>query len=276
MGLMKMTYGEWLKSAQTKLEAAGIGTARLDALILLESVTGHYRAWILAHLENVIDTSQSDKLNNLLKRRVQHEPMSYICGKTEFYGREFLITPAVLEPRPESETMIDLLKDLPDLPSPVGIADVGAGSGALGITAALELANNLVELLDIDDQALIVTKTNVDKFTLSIDVIKSDLLTGLNHNNQILLCNLPYVPDNFRINQAAMHEPKIAIFGGPDGLDLYRKLFNQVQSLTTKPLYILCEALPSQHARLKQIAGKVGYEPYKNQDFIQVFRFLKV
>ncbi|HEY5152814.1 MAG TPA: HemK/PrmC family methyltransferase [Candidatus Saccharimonadales bacterium] len=271
------------------LEKAGIGTARLDVLVLLEYTLDVDRAWLLAHGETPIEPQKLLKLKKLLKRRARHEPLSYVRGKTEFYGREFVLTPAVLEPRPESETMIELFRALPlfaGAQAPIGssgtksrsavhVADVGTGSGALGITASLEVPKVTVDLLDIDREALQVAKTNVDKFTLSLSIVESDLLAGTNGGYDVLLCNLPYVPDDYQINTAAMHEPKLAIFGGPDGLDLYRKLFRQVSKQSKQPLYILTEALPPQHAALEQIASKAGYELYENNDFIQVFKCIQ-
>src|SRR3954465_12642831 len=107
-----MRVKAWLEKATKKLEQAGIGTARLDALVLLEDVTGRDRAWLLAHQEHEISATESAKLTKLVNQRAKHFPLAYVRGRTEFYGRNFVITPAVLEPRPESETMIDCLKKL--------------------------------------------------------------------------------------------------------------------------------------------------------------------
>jgi release factor glutamine methyltransferase len=280
-----MTANAWLKHAQQQLETAGIGTARLDALILLEDSTRIDRAKLLADPETKLTAAQQAKLTKLLRRRALHEPLSYIRGFTEFYGRQFVITPAVLEPRPESETMIELLLGLrkagsTDPKSPnlsqidwdnVHIADVGAGSGALGITAQLELPGAKIDILEIDPAALRVAKTNVDLFTLPIAAIRSDLLAQGGGSYDILLCNLPYVPDDYHINKAAAREPRLAIFGGPDGLDIYRKLFNQVVGLPKRPLFILTESLPPQHEHLQTIAEAAGYQLLKTEDFIQVF-----
>lgn len=267
-----MKANDWLVKATKQLEQAGIGTARLDALVLLEDITGVDRAKLLAEPGLEISASQAKKLKNLFSQRAQHIPLAYIRGITEFYGREFLITPAVLEPRPESETIIDLLKNLSGLPAQPRIGDVGTGSGALGITAKLELPEARLELIEIDPEALEVVKTNVDKFTLEIPVIESDLLATTTTAYEVLLCNLPYVPDDYRINTAALHEPRLAIFGGPDGLDVYRKLFKQLAPRPIKPLYILSESLPWEHAKLKAIAQSAGYRMAQEIDFIQLFK----
>ena len=267
-----MTVNEWLILGQEELDSAGIGTARLDCLVLLENVLNVDRAKLLAEPDAEITKPNITKLAKLLNSRTQHTPLAYLLGKTEFYGRNFMISSAVLEPRPESETMIDLLKQLPDLPSKPLLADVGAGSGALGITAKLEMPYLDVEFLEIDENALKIAQVNVDKYTIGISVIKSDLLSNSGQANAILLCNLPYVPDDYQINEAAAMEPRLAIFGGQDGLDVYRRLFEQVRALDIQPLYLLTESLPPQHVELADIANKSGYKQSQEVDFIQVFR----
>lgn len=275
-----MTCSNWLIQASAFLEASGIETARLDALVLLEDCLAKDRSWLLAHPETKLSTVQEATLKKLLKRRANHEPLAYVRGQCEFYNYQFVLTPAVLQPRPESETFIDLVKALvndgslrPKGPSGLQIADVGTGSGAIGITLALEIPNCQVELLEVDPKAAVVAKINVDKFTLNISVTISNLLEGSNRAFDALVCNLPYVPDDFQINRAALHEPPIAIFGGPDGLDVYRQLFNQVRKRTSKPLFILTEALPPQHKDLQAIAQEVDYRLLKTDDFIQVFQY---
>jgi methylase of polypeptide subunit release factors len=112
---------------------------------------------------------------------------------------------------------------------------------------------------------------NVDKFTLNISIFESDLLAQSPQNYHVLLANLPYVPDDQPINRAATYEPELAIFAGFDGLYQYRRLFSQAAKLAIKPLYILSEAFPPQHAQLVEEAEKQGYELLNTVEFIQVF-----
>jgi release factor glutamine methyltransferase len=267
-----MQFEQWLKNATLQLSAVGIESARLDAIILAEDVTQKDRAWLLANSKEIIDSTKLAKLQNLLNIRTHHTPIAYMRGKAEFYGRNFIITPSVLVPRPETETMVDMVIKLSaSVKTPV-ISDVGTGSGALGVTVALELPRAQVELIDIDDEVLKVAKRNVDLFTLKICVVNSNLLLNSTQQSEILMCNLPYVPDDYIVNLSALHEPKLAIFGGPDGLDIYRQLFAQISIQMHKPLYILLEALPSQHSQLTLIAEEVGYRLVKTDDFIQLFK----
>jgi release factor glutamine methyltransferase len=269
-----MSVDSWLRQAQQKLTAAGVGSARLDALVLLEDTTGQDRALLLAHPETELTAGQLKTLEKQIERRALHVPLAYIRGKTEFYGREFTINAHVLEPRPESETIIELLLQLrPPVDSLV--VDIGTGSGALAITAACELPGIRVAATDLDPKCLEVARNNAEKHTSDITFLEGDLLEPLgSEQSYTLLCNLPYVPDGFHINQAAGHEPRLAIFGGPDGLDVYRKLFQQigVQPRAQRPTHIITESLPPQHAALAAMAKRAGYGQDIDQDFIQQFQ----
>jgi release factor glutamine methyltransferase len=264
----------WLATATAVLTRAGIATARLDCLVLLEDCLGKDRAHILAHPELDLTNEHLQTLNEQIKRRVRHVPLAYIRGKTEFYGREFIVNNNVLEPRPESETIIDLLKKYVHTEG-VTIIDVGTGSGALAITAKLELPKTSVAAIDIDSRCLEVARQNAVDLKADIRILQGDLLNPIAASlptQYILLCNLPYVPNSFQINTAAGHEPRIAIFGGVDGLDPYRSLFAQIESLPHKPQLIITEAMPPQHPELAELAAQYGFALETEEDFIQVFR----
>jgi release factor glutamine methyltransferase len=268
-----MKVNDYLTRAVERLDAAGITTARLDCLVLLEDVLNTNSTQILAHPERNITEVQQQKLTTMITKRSQHIPLAYIRGKTEFYGREFIINNTVLEPRPESETLIELLLSLP-AGQRKNIIDVGTGSGALAITAALELPGSRVIALDIDTHCLDITQQNARKHQANIEIIESNLLQQLPDGidqSAVFLCNLPYVPNDFQINTAASHEPRLAIFGGPDGLDLFRRLFKQLQAKPITTLCVLCESLPPQHPQLAHIAESCGFRLATERDFIQLF-----
>lgn len=265
-----MKINEFIDLAVKGLSAADVPSARLDTLILMEDALGKERSWILAHPDIELNREQINKLNRQVKRRANHEPLAYIRGFSEFYGRRFRVNRHVLEPRPESETMISLLKELP-LPHAPRIADIGAGTGCLGITAALEKPAAKVHLYEIDSGAIAVARHNLHAFELHIPIYKRDLLSRPAGAYDVVLANLPYVPDTWNINRAARLEPKIAIRGGHDGLSLYKRLFEQIAKLTWQPKFVLTEALPPQHGKLAQIATTMGYRLRQTEDFIQVF-----
>ncbi len=293
-----MEVVNWIELNYKILEGANIRTARLDAQVLLCDVLDVDKSWLHAHSEFKLTNEQVNLLNGQIERRKNHQPLAYIRGKQEFYGREFYVNSDTLTPRPETETMIDLLKEWMGQQSKVvgsdklQIIDVGTGSGCIIITAALEFANytqvpsseepNISYTgLDISDGALKIAEKNAQKHDVSIDfehfdltkdTVQSHLVAG--ESPLVVLANLPYVPVNFPINQAAAHEPPIALFGGEDGLDYYRLLFRQLPAQTTENDHskiIFTESLPQQHTSLNKIALESGYDLTAERDLIQVF-----
>jgi release factor glutamine methyltransferase len=166
--------------------------------------------------------------------------------------------------------MIDALKDLSIMPGS-HILDIGTGSGCIAITTALELPDTFVAACDIDIECLKIANLNTVELQANVSLFRSNLLSNAK-SADIIVANLPYVPDNFQINTAATHEPHHALFGGADGLDLYRKLFGQLSITSPKPRYILTESLPPQHESLAAIGKAAGFTLLKTDDFIQVFK----
>lgn len=267
-----MTTQEFLGNATKTLNQAGVTSARLDCLILLEDCLGLDRAVILAHPETEISAPQLARLNKQITQRVKHTPLAYIRGKAPFYGREFEVNEHVLVPRPETETMIEMLKKLP-LPATPVIADIGTGTGCIGITAALEIPDAKTYLTDIDEHALAVAEANAKLLGAKVTCLKSDLLESADAYD-VILANLPYVPERYAINQAAEHEPKHAIFAGKDGLNLYRRFWEQIAGMSKKPTYVLTESLPVQHPDLTALAEASGYKQLEARDFVQAFRLV--
>lgn len=269
------TVSDNLKQATYQLEQVGIETARLDSLVLLGDVTGKDRAHLLAHPELELAAEQIKKLKSLLDRRAQHEPLAYVRKKSEFYGRNFIISHYVLEPRPESEMMIQLLKSHHSQHSFKTIIDVGTGSGALAITAQLELPKTTVFGIDIDPNCLAVASQNAQKYDLSIDFKLGNLLeptTNIDIEGPVaILANLPYVPDAYQINKAASHEPRLAIFGGKDGLDLFRQMFEHTAEYSDQAIFVFTESMLAQHTGLANIARAQKFTEIEESDFIQVF-----
>ncbi|MDB5160664.1 MAG: modification methylase, HemK family protein [Candidatus Saccharibacteria bacterium] len=265
-----MTLAVLLKEGEQTLSKSGIPSARLDTLILLEDLLARDRSWLLAHPEVEVSAVQATGFRRKIKKRTTHEPLSYIRGFSDFYGRTFKVNRRVLVPRPESEAMIELLKTL-ELPKNPTIADIGTGTGCLGITAALELHGAAVDLYDIDSSALAVARHNAHLHEVHVGIHKRDLLNRPARRYDALLANLPYVPDSWKLNEAAMHEPRLAQSGGKDGLDLYRRFFKQLETLGWDNLVVLTEALAPQHEELARLAKTCGFGQLRTQGLIQVF-----
>ncbi len=302
---LRMKLDELLRQSINQLSSASVPTPRLDCLVLLEDLTEKSRGWLLAHPEFEVSQDNIKTLTKQLERRVKHEPLAYIRGKSEFYGREFIVNEHTLQPRPESETMIELLeKFISNHRSPISIngkpaanerpqnsisgsagdmakgtitiVDVGTGSGCLAITAKLLHPSSIVHATDIDAECIQTTRLNAAKHQVEVSLHQGNLIEPLlpiisRQSDVIILANLPYVPDSHTINAAAMHEPKHAIFGGADGLDYYRELFEQLSTSKHKPVAIFTESLPNQHRELQLIAENHDYRATLTNDFIVRF-----
>lgn len=267
-----MIINEWLKASTQKLSENNIPTARLDVEVLLAKALDKDRSWLHAHPEHCLQGSTLYKLDEQIKRRITHEPIAYILGVKEFYGREFKVTKDTLQPRPETENIIDILKQT----KPKTIIDIGTGTGCIAISAKLELPDSIVIATDVSSECLNTTKENSEILGAEITILKSDLLQDINVNDiagSTLSCNLPYVPDEFDINESAKHEPPLALFGGVDGLDYYRQLFEEIISIpeSLRPTSVITESLLEQHDGLASIAKTAGYDLAETRDLIQMF-----
>lgn len=208
----------------------------LDAQILLAHVLGRPRTWLLANLDAPLTPPQLDSADQAFARLEAGEPLPYILGHWEFYGLDFNVTPDVLIPRPETEILVEkAIKWLAADPNRRSVADVGTGSGIIAISIAMHIPNVHVLATDISPDALKVAKGNAKKFHVhhKIEFVECDLLPLQSQiedrKPQIdLLCaNLPYIPTQTLSGLPIFgREPTLALDGGEDGLDLYRRLFD--------------------------------------------------
>lgn len=266
-----MTVGMFLEQATSTLRAAGIATARLDSLVLLEDVLRSSRASIIAHPEAELSQTALSTLEQQVTLRSSHTPLAYIRGRVMFYGREFIVNNHVLVPRPETEDIVTILKELPLGQAP-HIADIGTGSGCLAITAALELPRSTVDGYDISPDALKVAMQNKKHLrALNVQFMESDLLNKLTNTYDCIIANLPYVPDHYTINTAASFEPALALFAGADGMNAYKLFWQQIQELKQPPRFILAESLPEQHHTNASLARNSGYYLEKTAGLVQFF-----
>lgn len=262
--------GEYLRRATNILGQAGVLTARLDMLILLEDRLRKDRSWILAHPEHKLTHADISHLDKLVSRRSQHEPLAYIRGEAEFYGRTFAVDQHTLQPRPETESLIDLLRTLPEHPR--SIADIGTGSGIVAITAKLEYPDSDVYATDISKHALRVALQNSQTLSADVAFYKGNLLQPLSKTDvHVVLANLPYVPMDYPINRAATYEPKVALFAGVDGLDLYKQFFEQLVKRPQQVTYVITESLAEQHNALTTLASAHSYTLHRSLGLAQLF-----
>lgn len=249
-----MTIATFLSYASKTLEAAGIQTARLDALVIMERTLRHNKAWLLGHGEEPIPPEKHADLHAKVARRAKREPLAYMLGQQEFYGRQFTVNPYVLIPRPESEQLISLLKTLP-LPDNARLLDVGTGSGALAITAACELPHLVVEACDISPDALEVGARNARQLNATVRFFRSDLLQAAEKTYDCIIANLPYVAPGWQRSPETNFEPATALFSDDNGLAHIKKLLVNAPHYLQPNGWLLLEADPRQFGDIKKVAA---------------------
>ena len=210
--------------------------------------------------------------------------MSADSRKVDFYGRDFIVTPEVLIPRPETEMMVDAVLNLmgkpilpgvkpsrPKLPQNCSILDVGTGSGCMAVSLALELPEARVTACDISDTALEIAKENAKNLGAEVKFVKSDLMNEIKGDFDIVVANLPYVNKNWDwIDKKALSaEPVIALYAEDGGLALIKKLINQASK--HKVYYLILEADPCQHGRVLKYANIHNYQLLETRGFILTF-----
>ncbi|MFN3624635.1 MAG: peptide chain release factor N(5)-glutamine methyltransferase [Hyphomicrobium sp.] len=227
------TLGEAARAAQRTLAAAGIEDAGRDARLLLAAASGCTSADIIAHPERALSETERARLAGMLDRREAHEPVSRILGEREFYGRRFALSPATLDPRPDSETLIETVLAIARREGwqdkPVRILDIGTGTGCLLLTLLAELPRARGLGTDISPEALATAAANAkalgvaDKATFEL----RDVLDGVAGPFDLVVSNPPYIPSGEIAGlqrEVRDYDPRAALDGGADGLDIYRRI----------------------------------------------------
>ncbi len=214
-----------LRQASRRLEEAAIAAPRLTAEVLLCHLLGRDRAWLYAHPEEPLDPERLTAYHRLLEERLAGKPTQYLTGRQEFYGREFLVTPDVLIPRPETEHVVETALELAR--DGAEILDAGCGSGAIAVTLSLETGRP-VWASDISPAALAVAAENARRLGAQVRLVISDWTSAFAPGAlDLVVSNPPYVPE---AEQAGLQrevrdfEPRIALFSGPTGLYAYGRL----------------------------------------------------
>ena len=261
-----MTIDEWLNKASKQI-------SRLDAELILQ----HYlevedRSYLVSH--GYIELMDTEELDSRLARRADKEPLAYILGYKEFYGRRFTVTPDVLIPRPETETIIDIVNEI----KPTHVLEVGTGSGCISITIDLERQKwnrkwpkqpqgggcalpimPTTTAVDISKKALAVAQINATHYGVYTNFIQSDLLENIDYVGEgtLVIANLPYVDKKWEWldKKALSYEPAEALYAKNHGLMLIFRLIRQCEGAGG----LILEADPSQHDAIERYAREHGH-----------------
>lgn len=247
-----MTAEQVLRTAAEKLRAAQIEDASFDASCLVENITGLSRTKIMLCDDDIAD-EQAELVERAVLRRISGEPLQYILGEWDFFGRTFEVGEGVLVPRPETELLVELaLEKLRNVRYPV-VFDLCAGSGCVGLTIAAERPDAHVWLFEKYDEAFHYLKRNIKKLGLTnVQAVQHDITLGcddkISETPDLIVSNPPYLRTDELggLSTEVMHEPATALDGGKDGVDFYRIIASRWLPNVNKHGGIIFECDPSQ------------------------------
>lgn len=250
-----MTVSHALSTATLTLKQAGIDGALRDARIILAHVLQQEPGRLILIQDEPIDAKTQQVFLKLIGERCNHRPVSQIIAKREFWGRDFLVTGAVLDPRPETETIIaHVLQTV----TPKSILDLGTGSGVLALTLLCEFSNAIAVAVDVSEAALDVAKTNAKTLGVAdrVSFTQSDWFQSVTGSFDLIVSNPPYITSQEMDElqpDVADWEPHIALHGGPDGLKPYRKIKSRLDRYLTPDGTAILEHGAGQGRALSQL-----------------------
>ena len=265
------TIQDILSSGTAYLESRGVEGARHSMQSLLVHVLGKNKTWLYLHYDDPLSEEQLAPLRKLLRERGKGVPLQHLLGSTEFYRREFRTDARALIPRPETEELVEMALSMARRKEGMRVLDMGCGSGIIGITLALELAKYHpdVVMIDISDEALSLTLENATALSARVKTYRSDLFTAWQpaEDNAVVpptdfnlvLANLPYVPDGEEVATEVTHDPATALYGGPDGLDVVRRFLTDARPYLAEDCLVMLEVGHDQGHATAAIMTELGY-----------------
>lgn len=250
-----MTLAESLRQAQA------LGLARLDAQLLHLHALGrapHERAWLLAHDQDRLDAATLARLQPLLQRRAAGEPLAYLTGHKEFFGLALQIDARVLDPRPDTETLVEwALSLLPERQS-CEVLDMGTGSGAIALALQHARPQARVSALDASTEALALARANGERLGLAVRWLHSDWFSAVSGRFALIVSNPPYICEGDPHLPALRHEPLQALTSGADGLDAIRTLVAQAPGHLQPGGWLLLEHGWDQAEAVRALLAQAG------------------
>lgn len=260
-----MTVAEAIQKTSEKFKQAEIPSARLDAELLLAHALKKQREWLLTNNTKQLSASETLCFNQYVSRRLNREPVCYITNQLEFYGLDFYVDNRVLSPRVETELVAE--QAIKSAPKNSKLVDIGTGSGAIAIAIAKHRPDLHITATEVSKDALTVAKRNAKKLLgedNKIEFILADVFDGVDGTFETVVTNLPYVSEDYKphMKPEVAKEPAVALFGGSgDGLDLYRRFYEELPTHIKKGSRVYHESDPWQHDALKKLATTAGLKP---------------
>jgi release factor glutamine methyltransferase len=253
-----------------------LGLARIDAQALHLHVLGretHERAWLLAHDRDELSSDMVERLEKLFQRRLAGEPLAYITGFKEFFGLRLHVDARVLDPRPDTETLVEWALERLPMDTPARVLDLGTGSGAVALALQHERPTSQVTAVDASADALAVAQANAQRLNLPVQFVQSHWMEGIAGPFELLVSNPPYVADADPHLTALTHEPLQALTSGPDGLDDLRQIIAQAPVRLAPGGWLLLEHGWDQADAVQNLLRSAGFEHVQSrQDLAGIAR----
>lgn len=259
------SIAQCLREATQVLNSAGVPEARREAGSLLAFVLGKDRTFLISHAEDLVADDRLGQFQEIVERRASGEPLQYITGVQDFFGREFRVTPDVLIPRPETELLVEAAIEVVGGPesSPL-ICDVGTGSGCIALTLLCEIRNARAVAIDKSPAALETAKLNARNLSVAERTVfaVSDCFDSLNVNEyqfDLVVSNPPYVSAASMAGlqrEVRDHEPLIALSPGPDGLSVIRRLLDETPRFLKDQGHLIMEIGFDQGEAIKSLVNE--------------------
>lgn len=255
-----------VSEALTTAQAQGI--PRLDAQLLLLHALGrspHERAWLLAHDSDPLGTTVQSRFQELVRRRAGGEPLAYLTGVKEFFGLPLQVDARVLDPRPDTETLVEwALERMAALPAP-HVIDLGTGSGAIALALKHSRPDAQISAVDASADALAVAQANAQRLGLDVAFMRGNWLAGMDGTFDLIVSNPPYIAEGDPHLAALGHEPRQALTAGADGLDDIRLLVAQAPARLCPGGWLLLEHGWDQAAAVRALLAAAGLEAVQSR-----------
>ncbi len=264
-----MKIQELLATTVEKFSKAGIESAKADAEILLAYVLGLSRGELLSRAitDGEISVADRHSFEQLALRRAQREPLQHLTGRAAFRSLELIVGPGVFVPRFETETVVEKaiaeLRNL-NVAEPI-VVDLATGSGAIAISLAVEIPTAKVFAVELSEEALVYTRQNFANYAPEAVLVQGDLsqaFSELNGKVDLLISNPPYIPNEMIpiYPEVHLHDPKLALYGGVDGLDIVRKVDQRARELVRPGGKLVIEHADMQGSQVRQILVDSGWQ----------------
>jgi len=255
-----------LLESQKELADCGLSNSYLESLILLGHILEYSKEQIISNSNQEIDIDKLQEFSSLIKRRKNREPISHLINKREFYSLDFFVNEDVLDPRGDSESLVELVFDVyKDRSQKLDILEIGVGSGCLIITLLTKYLKASGVALDISEKSILVAKKNAKTHQVlnRIDFKISDIFSNANSKFDLIISNPPYIKSDDIENlqdEVRLYEPKGALDGGKDGLDFYRKIALNARAFLKTGGNIILEIGMNQDKDVIDIFKKQGFD----------------